>query len=107
VTEEITLPPDPDDQNDQRAEWARWAVRAFASQTGQLTRPGGGRISQAQEDLIADQLARAGKVEDLDEAVGDLLCDLMHLADREGLDFTLLVERAMGNYAEETAAGHG
>jgi hypothetical protein len=100
VSDEITLPPDPDDQNEQRAEWARWAVRAFAAQTGQLKRPDGGR---AQGARIADQLTLAGEVEDLDEAVGDLLCDLMHLADREGLDFTLLVERAMGNYAEETA----
>jgi hypothetical protein len=96
------LPPDPDDQNDDRANWARCAVRAFASQTGQLKRPDGGRIDRGTEERLNNQLAEAGQVEDMDEAVGDLLCDLMHLTDREGLDFTLLLERAIGNYAAET-----
>lgn len=96
-------PPDPDNLNDQRAAWARCAVQAFAAQTGQLKGPGGRPIPRPEAERLTDQLTRAGEVEDLEEAVGDLLCDLLHLADREGLDVELLIERAIGNHAQETA----
>jgi len=39
---------------------------------------------------------------ELDACVGDLLCNLMHLCDLNGLDFTELLEGAERNYARET-----
>jgi hypothetical protein len=68
------LPPDPDGRNDSRAAWAGYALAAFVSQTGT----------------------------DAGDAVTDLLCDLMHLADREGTDFAADLERARMHYAAET-----
>jgi Zn ribbon nucleic-acid-binding protein len=69
-----TLPPDPEGMNDFRADWAEYALAAFVSQTGA----------------------------DYADAVTDLLCDLMHLADREGTDFAADLERARMHYAAET-----
>jgi hypothetical protein len=60
--------------NDRRAEWAGCALAAFVSQTGT----------------------------DSDSAVTDLLCDLMHLADRAGTDFAADLERARRHYDAET-----
>jgi hypothetical protein len=40
---------------------------------------------------------------DRQDALPDLLCDLMHLADREGWDFGKAVQRAEGHYREEVA----
>ncbi|MGL4465723.1 MAG: hypothetical protein ACRC1K_26530 [Planctomycetia bacterium] len=68
------LPPDPEGMNDSRAEWAGYALAAFVSQTGT----------------------------DPDSAVADLLCDLMHLADREGTVFAADLERARMHYEAET-----
>ena len=70
------LPPDPERKNDSRSEWAGHALAAFMSQTG----------------------ADAGS------AVTDLLCDLMHLADRTGTDFDADLARARMHYACETGA---
>lgn len=72
----LKLPPDPDRQNDDRAEWARVAVRAF--------------IGETQTDK--------------DDAVADLLADLMHLCDRDGYYFERELERAQRMYGEETKA---
>lgn len=72
------MKPDPDDMNDDRAAWADEAIRTFQ---------------------------RASKCED-DEALPDLLADLMHWADRnpkaapDGFDDAL--RRAQGNYEAET-----
>lgn len=71
-----TLPPDPEGMNDFRAEWADYALTAFVSQTGA----------------------------DYADGVTDLLCDLMHLADREGTDFAADLERARMHYEAETQA---
>lgn len=68
------LPPDPDGQNDDRADWARTALRAFMRATGT----------------------------DLEDALGDLLCDLRHWADRNGFDFDATCERSGRMYVEET-----
>ena len=68
------VPPDPEGINDSRAEWAVYALVAFMSQTGT----------------------------DRESAVTDLLCDLMHLADRDGSDFSADLERARMHYACET-----
>ena len=55
------LPPDPDNMNADRAEWAAAALRHFQCTTGT----------------------------DYEDALGDLLCDLMHWCDRNNFDFEL------------------
>ena len=67
--------------NEQRAEWAYAAVESFASKTRQDT----------SGDLKHD----------LECVVSDLLCDLMHLSDRDGFDFDRATSNAAGNYQEE------
>ena len=69
-----TLPPDPENMNDNRAAWAENALYSFESETG------------------IDGM----------EAVTDLLCALMHLADRKGWDFGLSLKRAQSAYTAET-----
>jgi hypothetical protein len=39
---------------------------------------------------------------DYEDALGDLLCNLMHWADRNGFDFKLALDRAQDHYREET-----
>ena len=68
------LPPDPEDKNDHRAAWAMTALSAFQHETG------------------ADE----------QDAVADLLCDIIHLSDRKGWDFDADLERALAHYAAET-----
>jgi hypothetical protein len=70
------LPPDPDNMNGSRAEWAGAALSAFMRETGT----------------------------DQEDALVDLLADLMHWADRNGYDFDAALERARGHYEAETAA---
>lgn len=72
----IPLPPDIDGMNDDRSRWAKSALRAFMDCTGV----------------------------DYEDALGDLLCDLMHLADHEPFDFQAALDRARGHYAAETGA---
>lgn len=73
MTPTKTLPPDPEGMNADRAEWAATALHAFQTVNG-----------TDDEDIL-----------------GDLLCNLMHLSDREGYDFELALERARGHYAAE------
>ena len=68
------LPPDPENRNDDRAAWAGSALAAFMRVTGT----------------------------DVEDAVGDLLADLMHWCDRNNYDFDLALERARGHYEAET-----
>lgn len=71
------MKPDPDGMNDDRAEWAQQAVDAFQLATN--TDP---------ENLLAD-----------------LLCDLMHWADRNAEtagSFEAALARAQSNYEAET-----
>lgn len=68
------LPPDPDGMNEERAEWADAAVSAFQAET---------RV-------------------DLEDALCDLLADLMHWSDRNGFDFDNELRRARDHYDEET-----
>lgn len=71
------LPPDPDSMNAMRAAWAHSALSAFVK-----------ACSTEWEDALAD-----------------LLCDLIHLADRdEQLDFEQALERARSHYEAETDA---
>ena len=60
--------------NQSRAGWARKAVEAFGSITG--------------ADLY-------------EEAIGDLICDVGHLCDQEGLDFLALLGGAVANWKIE------
>ncbi len=73
------LPPDPENMNNDRSNWANTAIVAFQMVTGT----------------------------DDEDAVADLLCDLMHMLDRYGTTFGTFdraLERARSNYAEETQA---
>lgn len=70
------LPPDVDGLNNDRAQWARVALRAFMKETGV----------------------------DLEDALSDLLGDLMHMADRDNFDFEAALDRARYHYDAETGA---
>jgi hypothetical protein len=61
--------------NADRAKWAQAALRAFRKATGA----------------------------DAEEALGDLLCDLMHWSDRNNFDFEAALDRARMHYEAETA----
>lgn len=69
------LPADPEGMNDDRALWADAAIRAFM-------------------DVCRTEF---------EDSLGDLLCDLMHWADRAGFQFDLALERARCHYEAETA----
>jgi hypothetical protein len=70
------LPPDPEKMNGNRAEWAGAAIRHFQCCTGT----------------------------DIDDALCDLLCDLMHWADRNDFDFEAQLRRASMHYEAETSS---
>jgi len=68
------LPPDPEGMNDKRAAWGGRAIAAFEKATGV----------------------------DREDALSDLLADLFHWCDRNGVDFEHELARARGHYDEET-----
>lgn len=68
------IPPNIDGLNDERASWASSALRQFQHVTGT----------------------------DDEDALADLLGDLMHWADRHEVSFTTELERAQRYYQEET-----
>lgn len=70
------LPADPDGQNDDRAHWAAHALESFAAMTG----------CDAQ-----------------DEAIADLIGNLMHWCDRNGRDFEKELQQGRDYYRAETA----
>jgi hypothetical protein len=70
----MTLPPDPEGMNDARAEWADEAIKTFIARTGT----------------------------DLEDSLGDLLCDLLHWSDRHNFDFDAALDRARFHYDAET-----
>lgn len=70
------LPPDPEGRNASRARSAGVALEEFHHQTGA----------------------------DVEDAVSDLLANLMHWCDRAGQDFQQQLRRAEGHYAEETCS---
>ena len=67
------LPADPENMNAERTEWASAALIEFR------------RISGA----------------DHEDALGDLLCDLMHWSDRNNFDFDAALFRAQMHYQAE------
>jgi hypothetical protein len=68
------LPPDPDGKNDDRAAWAGAALAKFMELTGT----------------------------DEEDALGDLLADLIHWSDRNNYDFDAALDRARFHYEAET-----
>jgi hypothetical protein len=68
------FPPDPENLNDQRAQWAENALSTFLHETGI----------------------------DLEGSLADLLCNLMHLADRRDWDFAAELEHAQAHYEAGT-----
>lgn len=70
------VPPDPEGMNGARAQWAHVAIRQFQMETGT----------------------------DLQDALCDLLGDLMHFADRHGFDFAHELQRGLDHYEAETMA---
>lgn len=66
---------DPENMNEQRAEFARQAMMTFMSATGT----------------------------DAEDAVSDLLNDLMHYSDSKGYDFDAELQRARRSYVDETS----
>jgi len=70
------LPPDPEGMNNGRAEWAAAALRHFQCTTGT----------------------------DFEDALADLLGDLMHWSDRNGANFDDDLSRARMHYEAETTA---
>jgi len=68
------LPPDPEQMNGTRSSWAGAAIEAFILRTRT----------------------------DREDAMADLLCDLMHYCDRRDLLFHQELTRAYGYYFEET-----
>ena len=71
----MALPPDPEGKNDTRAGWGEQVILRFEALTGC----------------------------DREDALADMLCDLMHWCDRNGLDFARQVERAEYHYQCETS----
>jgi hypothetical protein len=74
-----SMPPDPDEKNMERAEWAHRAILAFESATGT----------------------------DREDALADLLGDLMHWSNVYGQDFDRELDRARRHYASETTTEPG
>src|SRR5262245_8562268 len=68
------LPPDPEGMNDNRAAWAGQALATFMVATG------------------ADE----------EDALGDLLANMMHWCDRNTYDFEIALDRARWHYEAET-----
>ena len=71
------LPPDPECMNGKRSMWAAQSLSTFQAATGT----------------------------DLEDALCDLLADLMHWADRHGFDFNHELQRGLDHYEAETAGG--
>lgn len=70
-----TLPADPEGMNDERANWAEHAIQKFIEITGT----------------------------DKEDALTDLLANLMHWADRNGADFKQALMMAEMHYEAETS----
>lgn len=72
-----SLPPDPDGENDNRSQWAEDALVAFMASTGT----------------------------EKEDAVADLLADLMHYCDRHAFDFEAELAQGRQHYEAETWEG--
>lgn len=77
------MPPDPEQMNDRRSEWAAHALDTFSRDT--YHRP-------------------LGAGEDNETTASDLVADIRHWCDRNGVEWESVLRRAEGHYADETAA---
>jgi hypothetical protein len=71
--------------NDQRAEWAKAALAVFTAETYSGDHP--------------DTMHR----DDLETAIGDLICNLLHLAAGRSMDAGAIHEQARGMFEQEVA----
>jgi hypothetical protein len=69
--------------NRDRARWARNALAVFATETFSGDHP--------------DTMDR----DDLECAIGDLICDLLHLAEQQGFDPQVILERGNAHFRTE------
>ncbi len=69
--------------NQERARWAKDALAVFTAETFSGDHP--------------DTMHR----DDLECAIGDLICDLMHLAQQKGFDAHAILEQSIGHFATE------
>ncbi|HZZ80810.1 MAG TPA: hypothetical protein VFE62_20070 [Gemmataceae bacterium] len=69
--------------NANRADWAKEALAVFTART----------FSGDQPDLMCRH--------DLDSAIKDLICDLLHYARQHALDVSAIVQQAFRNFAVE------
>lgn len=77
--------------NELRAAWAAFSVEVFARQTRQL---------KPEDELPA---LDGHDADWWQEVMGDLLCDLQHLAGRVGLNWDRMLESSTRAYEEEVA----
>jgi hypothetical protein len=75
--------------NAQRAEWARNALAVFTAETYSSDHP---------------DTMHPG---DMESAIGDLICDLLHLAARKGMDAPAIHQHARGMFEQELAEDEG
>lgn len=80
ATKRTKLPPDPEGKNKDRADWANVALAAFGDETGQTIDGDGPQ-----------------------QMIADLLCDLAHFCDRNGLSFAVCLSSGRNHYEEETS----
>jgi hypothetical protein len=78
--------------NDDRAGWAAAAVETFARQTKQL---------KAGDEL--PPVDAEGPNDWWEEVLGDLVCDMIHLTNKLGIEWGDVVIRGEGAYEEEVA----
>lgn len=72
--------------NEDRADWGRLAVLAFAD------------VTKLQEELCSDER---------EEVYVDLICDLMHDLDRQGIDPAEVLNKAIAHHDHETNKDYG
>lgn len=74
--------------NDERASWAEVGLLAFGQRTGMVR-------------------SHVGDKEDAFLVVADLLCDIAHWCDRNGVDLPSALRLAASHYREETGGQGG
>jgi len=83
----MPVPPDPEFMNNKRADWARDTLEYF-EQYGESPHP----------DLTTTEQRDVAK-----QNLSDLIADMGHFCDRNGLEMHDVIRVASGHYAEETS----
>lgn len=79
--------------NADRADWAREALNVFAKRT----------FGGESYDHMLKREEPGDEHTDSEDALNDLICNLLHLAQQRGLDVDRCLRVAKGNFAEEMA----